>query len=123
MSWDYFGRTSAPENHKLTQHFADKLDDAGLIEEGRDQANVRARRSALPPRSLQSSAPARIAAMTARAGDQCENCTRVLDPTDLIAPRSAVSGSTRLEVRDSKHLFLKQSQMVERLRTWIDSKG
>ena len=28
-------------------------------------------------------------------GDQCENCTRVLDPVDLINPRSAISGSTR----------------------------
>ena len=55
-------------------------------------------------------------------GDQCENCTRVLDPTDLINPRSAISGSTNIETRDSKHLFLKQSQMVGRLREWIDSK-
>ncbi len=45
-------------------------------------------------------------------GDQCENCTRVLDPVDLIDPRSAVSGSSDIEIRDSAHLFLKQSQFV-----------
>ena len=57
--------------------------------------------------------------MTAR-GDQCENCTRVLDPVDLIDPRSAISGSTDIEIRDSTHLFLKQSQFVPQLREWID---
>jgi Methionyl-tRNA synthetase len=46
----------------------------------------------------------------------------VLDPADLINPRSAVSGSTNIELRDSTHLFLKQSEMVGRLREWIDSK-
>ncbi len=54
-------------------------------------------------------------------GDQCENCTRVLDPVDLINPRSAVSGSADIEIRDSAHLFLKQSQFVPQLRDWIDS--
>ena len=40
-------------------------------------------------------------------GDQCENCTKVLEPTDLINPRSTISGSTNLEVRETRHLFLK----------------
>jgi methionyl-tRNA synthetase len=46
----------------------------------------------------------------------------VLDPTDLINPRSALSGSSAIEIRDSAHLFLKQSAFAERLRAWIDSK-
>ena len=49
-------------------------------------------------------------------GDQCENCTRVLDPTDLIDPRSAISGSTDLEVRETKHLFLLPVQAPARGR-------
>ena len=53
-------------------------------------------------------------------GDQCENCTRVLDPTDLIDPRSAISGSTDLEVRETKHLYLRQSLMRDQLRDWIE---
>jgi methionyl-tRNA synthetase len=44
----------------------------------------------------------------AARGDQCENCTKQLDPTDLINPRSSISGSTNLEVRETKHLYLKQ---------------
>ena len=53
-------------------------------------------------------------------GDQCENCTKQLDPTDLINPRSAISGSTDLEVRETKHLYLRQSALREELRAWID---
>jgi len=42
---------------------------------------------------------------------------------DLVTPRSAISGSTRLEVRKTRHLFLRQSLFVERLREWIDGKS
>ena len=55
-------------------------------------------------------------------GDQCEQCTKQLDPTELIAPRSAISGSTDLEIRESRHLFLLQSKLADRLRAWIDTK-
>ena len=58
----------------------------------------------------------------AARGDQCENCTRLLDPTELIDPRSAVSGSRDLEVRDSNHLFFLQSRLAPRLREWIESR-
>lgn len=122
LSWDYFGRTSAKENHSLTQHFADKLDGAGLISEvvTKQMYSLDDQRF-LPDRYIIGTCP--HCGYDRARGDQCENCTRVLDPTDLISPRSAVSGSTRLEVRDSKHLFLRQSAMVERLRAWIDEKG
>ncbi len=56
-------------------------------------------------------------------GDQCENCTKQLDPTDLLNPRSAISGSTDLEVRETKHLYLRQSAMRDEIRAWIDSKS
>jgi methionyl-tRNA synthetase len=46
----------------------------------------------------------------------------LLDPIDLVSPRSAISGSSDLEQRDSKHLFLLQSKLVERLNDWIDTK-
>jgi methionyl-tRNA synthetase len=54
-------------------------------------------------------------------GDQCENCTNVLDPTQLIEPRSAISGSRSLEVRESEHIFLLQSKLVDELDAWIGS--
>jgi methionyl-tRNA synthetase len=55
-------------------------------------------------------------------GDQCENCTKQLDPTDLIDARSAISGSRDLEIRETKHLHLKQSAMKDELLHWIDGR-
>ena len=55
-------------------------------------------------------------------GDQCESCTKQLEPTDLIDPQSAISGSKDLEIRETKHLYLKQSLMKETLEKWINSK-
>jgi len=46
----------------------------------------------------------------------------VLDPADLLHPRSAVSGSSDIEIRGSKHLFLRQSLFADKLRAWIESK-
>ena len=54
-------------------------------------------------------------------GDQCDNCGRLLDPIDLIDPYSAVSGSKDVEVRDTNHLYLKQSVMADNLRAWVDT--
>ena len=51
-----------------------------------------------------------------------KNCTKQLNPTDLINPRSAVSGATDLEERETTHLYLAQSKMREQLQNWIDSK-
>ena len=53
-------------------------------------------------------------------GDQCDACGKLLDPADLIEPYSAVSGSKDVEIRETNHLYLKQSDMADRLRAWID---
>jgi methionyl-tRNA synthetase len=121
LSFDHFGRSSSPENHKLTQHFAGRLKAEGLIEEkSEQQVYSHADGRFLPDRYIEGTCP-NCAYENAR-GDQCENCTKQLDPTDLINPRSAISGSTDLEVRDTKHLYLRQSQLKDRLSEWIDSK-
>ncbi|NHQ74355.1 methionine--tRNA ligase [Roseovarius gahaiensis] len=121
LSFDHFGRSSSPQNHKLTQHLASKLYDAGLIEEVTEkQVYSNADGRFLPDRYIEGTCP--NCGYDKARGDQCENCTKQLDPTDLIDPRSAISGSTDLEVRETKHLFLRQSQMRDTLNKWIDEK-
>ncbi len=121
LSFDHFGRSSSAQNAELTQHFCRKLDEHGYIEE-REIKQVYSVDDGryLPDRYIEGTCP--HCGYERARGDQCENCTRLLDPTDLIQPRSAVSGSTNLEVRETKHLFLKQSLFVDQLRTWIDGK-
>ena len=121
LSFDKFGRSSSQQNHALTQHFAGRLADAGLIEEVVEhQVYSHADGRFLPDRYIEGTCP--NCGYDKARGDQCENCTKQLDPTDLIEPRSAVSGSTDLEVRETKHLYLKQRSLRGELSDWIDSK-
>jgi methionyl-tRNA synthetase len=121
LSWDHFGRSSSPENAELTQHFARVLEENGFIDERTTkQVYSPADGRYLPDRYIIGTCP--YCGYDRARGDQCENCTRVLDPTDLIEPRSAVSGSTELEIRETKHLFLRQSQLADEVRAWIDTR-
>jgi len=121
LSWDHFGRSSNRPNHELTQHFARELWKNGHLElRTTKQVYSNADKRFLSDRYVIGTCP--HCGYPSARGDQCENCTRVLDPADLIDPRSAISGSTDLEIRDSTHLFLKQSQFVPQLREWIASK-
>ncbi|MEO9515569.1 MAG: methionine--tRNA ligase [Paracoccaceae bacterium] len=121
LSFDHFGRSSSLQNRKLTQHFAGRLADAGLIREvSEKQVYSHADGRFLPDRYIEGTCP--NCGYDRARGDQCENCTKQLDPTDLIDPRSAISGSTDLEVRETKHLYLRQSALKDDLDTWIDSK-
>ncbi|MEQ9620947.1 methionine--tRNA ligase [Coleofasciculus chthonoplastes] len=119
LSFDYFGRTSSPDHHELTQHFYQRLDENGFMEE-REIRQVYSHEDNrfLPDRYIIGTCP--YCGYDRARGDQCENCTSVLDPTDLIEPRSAVSGSTNLEVRTTKHLFLKLTTLSDEVRSWVD---
>jgi methionyl-tRNA synthetase len=120
LSWDWFGRSSSPQNRELTQYFARELWKNGYLEVRKTrQVYSVAEKRFLPDRYVIGTCP--HCGYDRARGDQCENCTRVLDPADLINPRSAVSGSPEIEIRESAHLFLKQSEFAERIRTWIDS--
>ena len=120
LSFDYFGRSSSDRNREITQHLAAALGREGLIEDvSEKQVYSHADGRYLPDRYIEGTCP-NCGDDKAR-GDQCENCTKQLDPTDLIDPRSAISGSTDLEVRETKHLYLKQSAMRDTLDKWIDS--
>jgi methionyl-tRNA synthetase len=121
LSWDIFGRSSSLQNRALTQGFAKTLWENGYIEERvTQQVYSLADKRFLPDRYVVGTCP--HCGYEAARGDQCENCTRVLDPAELIHPRSALSGSPEIEIRDSKHLFLRQSVFAPRLREWIDGK-
>lgn len=121
LSFDHFGRSSSLRNRHLTQHFAGTLADAGLIEEVSEKQmfSITDNRF-LPDRYITGTCP--NCGYEAARGDQCENCTKQLDPTDLINPRSTISGSTDLEVRETKHLYLRQRSLRGKLEAWIDSK-
>jgi methionyl-tRNA synthetase len=118
LSFDHFSRTSGEANRKLTQEIFLALDAAGFIEaRAIRQAYSRTDSRFLPDRYVVGTCP-HCASPNAR-GDQCEACTHLLDPEDLVAPRSAISGATDIEFRDTRHLLLKLSALEGRLRDWL----
>jgi methionyl-tRNA synthetase len=120
LSWDWFGRTSRPQNHELTNHFAKALEANGYLEERSiKQVYSPSEDRFLPDRYVTGTCP--HCGFERARGDQCESCGRLLDPTDLIDPRSTVSGATDLEIRDSKSVFLMQTKLADRVREWIES--
>ncbi len=122
LSFDYFGRSSSAQNAEITQQIARQLHANGFIEERsiRQVYSVEDGRF-LPDRYIEGTCP--HCGYDRARGDQCENCTRVLDPTDLVDPRSAISGSTDLEVRETTHLFLLQSKLADEVAAWVDTRA
>jgi methionyl-tRNA synthetase len=117
IDFDHFSRTSNPANRSLTQWLFERLDAAGLIA----RRTVRQAYSPtdgrfLPDRYVRGTCPA---CGGAARGDQCEDCSRLLDPVDLIGPYSTLSQATDIEFRESEHYFLRQSALVPALREWL----
>ncbi|MFI8458875.1 methionine--tRNA ligase [Kitasatospora sp. NPDC085464] len=122
LSFDHFGRSSSPQNREITQEIARELQRNGFIEERAiRQVYSNADGRFLPDRYIVGTCP--HCGYDKARGDQCENCTRVLDPTDLLEPRSAISGSSDLEVRETRHLFLLQSKLTEEVEAWVAAHG
>ncbi len=121
LSFDWFGRSSNPPNHRLTQAFAEALEAKGLVEERTDRMiySIDDKRF-LPDRYVEGTCP--HCSYPKARGDQCDNCGRLLDPVDLIDPYSTVSGSKNLEIRDTRHLYLLQTKLEGPLRDWLTSK-
>ena len=121
ISFDHFGRSSNAPNHRLTQHFAHVLEQKGLIEERTDRQvySIDDQRF-LPDRYVEGTCP--HCDYEKARGDQCDNCGRLLDPTDLKNPYSSISGSHNVEQRETKHLYLLQAQMQDRIAAWLETK-
>jgi methionyl-tRNA synthetase len=120
ISYDNFSRTSLPLHHKTTLDFFENIYKNGHISEAtlrlpycRKCARV------LPDRYVEGVCP-KCEYEHAR-GDQCENCSALLNPEELVAPRCAICGE-RPEIREVKHLFLNLDTLAPELRKWIDGK-
>ena len=120
LSFDHFGRSSSPQNEALTIRFYDAINEHGLFADRVTKQMYSATDGRfLPDRYVIGTCP--HCAFDRARGDQCENCTRVLDPALLVDPRSAISGATDLEMRDTQHLHLQLDKLADRLRVWIQS--
>ena len=121
LSFDYFGRTSSEQNKEVTYHIFSQLDKNGYItEKTMKQIYSIDDKMFLADRFITGTCP--HCGYEKARGDQCENCTKVLEPTDLINAKSTISGSTNLEVRETKHLFLNLPKIEPKLVEWLKTK-
>lgn len=121
LSFDYFGRTSSDQNKEIVYRIFEKLSQNGLItEKTTRQVYSPDDGRYLPDSYVIGTCP--YCGYEKAKGDQCENCTKVLDPIDLIHPKSALSGSDKVEIRETKHLFLQLPKLEQDLSEWIETK-
>jgi methionyl-tRNA synthetase len=117
LSYDLFTRTTTQNHARVTRDIFRTLWEHGaLIEETRLGAFSATTGNTLPDRYIEGTCP--ICGYESARGDQCDNCGNLLDPADLIDPRSTVDGEPPV-FKETKHLFLDLPQFKERLRDWI----
>ena len=119
IAFDIYHRTSEPIHHATSQDFFRKLLENGeFIEETTEQYYDEQAGQFLADRYIIGTCP--VCANPDAYGDQCEKCGTSLNPTDLIQPRSTLSGTAPVK-RPTKHWFLRLDKHEEWLRTWINT--
>lgn len=119
-SFDAFGRTSSKANHEISQDIFSKLDKNGyIVEDEIEQMYSEKDNMFLADRFVEGTCP-HCKHEKAR-GDQCDNCGRLLNPTELIKPRSTISGDTPI-VKKVKHLFMDLPKITPKLKKWMSSR-
>lgn len=118
LSFDLYGRTHTELQEKLIHDLFNRLDEQGLIEERETiQPFSVDDNMFLADRQLKGTCP-KCGYENAR-GDQCDNCSATYEATELLNPRSAISGSTNIEMRKTKNLFFLASKMQTEWQKWL----
>ena len=117
ISFDNYSRTSAKIHHDTASEFFRKLyDDGKFIEETTEQLYDAEADQFLADRFVTGTCPK--CNSEGAYGDQCEKCGTSLNATDLINPKSTITGSTPV-LKSTKHWFLPLDQYDTFLREWI----
>jgi methionyl-tRNA synthetase len=117
ISFDNYSRTSSDIHHKTASEFFKKLYDNGdFIEETTEQLYDAKADQFLADRFVMGTCPK--CDNPEAYGDQCEKCGSTLNATDLINPKSTITGETPI-LKSTKHWFLPLNRYESFLREWI----
>ncbi|WP_010665141.1 methionine--tRNA ligase [Marinilabilia salmonicolor] len=117
ISFDIYSRTTSEMHHKTASEFFKKLYDKGaFMEKETDQYYDEEARQFLADRYITGTCP--HCNSTGAYGDQCESCGTSLNATDLVNPKSMISGSIPV-MRKTKHWYLPLDQHQKFLEKWI----
>lgn len=120
IAFDIYHRTSEPIHYKTSQDIFLKLleKDAFDVRESEQYYDEEAKQF-LADRYITGTCPK--CGNGNAYGDQCEKCGSSLNPTDLIHPRSTISGSAPV-LKPTKHWFLKLDALQDEIKQWLETK-
>ena len=117
INFDYFGRTSTPQQTEIVQSLFNQLDARGFIKENTiEQLYCPECERFLADRYVHGVCP-HCGYEDAR-GDQCEKCGKLLEPTELKAPRCSTCGATP-ELKSTKHLYIDLPGIQKEYAEWM----
>lgn len=120
IQWELYTSTGTANHHAVTQDVFLRLAENGYIEaRSSEQLYDPEAKRFLPDRYVEGTCP--HCDYESARGDQCENCGRQLDPTDLLDPRSRMTGAVP-ELRQTQHYYLLLSKFGDRLLEWLRSR-
>ena len=117
ISFDVYSRTTSPTHHQLASDFFKTLYNKGeFIEKTSEQYYDEEAKTFLADRYITGECP--HCHSEGAYGDQCEACGTSLNATDLINPKSAITGNQPV-LRETKHWYLPLDKWEPFLRQWI----
>jgi len=119
ISFDNYSSTHSEYNREQVEKIYLRLDEGGYI----DRRNIKQLYDEkegmfLPDRFIRGTCPK--CGTEDQYGDSCESCGSTYAPTDLVNPRSAISGSAPV-LRESEHYFVRLADFEQRLKEWMGS--
>ena len=120
ISWDNYTTTMTDTHIEVVHDIFKKLLEKGFIDKQKSlQAYDPGENKFLPDRYVEGTCP--YCSYSEARGDQCDSCSKTLDPEELINPISKISGN-KAEFKETEHFFLKLSLLEDQLASWLDEK-
>ena len=120
ISWDNYTTTMTDTHIEVVHDIFLQLLENGLIDKQTSlQAYDKSEDKFLPDRYVEGTCP--HCSYSEARGDQCDSCSKTLDPEELINPVSKISGNTA-EFKETEHFFLKLSSLEPKLADWLETR-
>jgi len=118
IAFDYFGRTSTPQQTEITQAIYKDLEANGYIcEHTIEQLYCPSCKRFLADRYVRGECP--VCGYADARGDQCEHCGKLLDPTELKTPHCSSCGAVP-EVKQTTHLYINLPKIAPEYEKWLN---
>ncbi len=117
-TFTYYGKTHTQENREVTYNVFNELYNNGYILEREDmQAYCNVDKRYLTDRFIQGTCP--YCKKRSARGDQCDNCGRLLEPTQIIEPFCAICGKSDIKFLKTKNLALELNKLEGNVKEFI----